>query len=710
MNRWKIVWPAVFGISLSVGRTGDCHEPPQPIPPKATPIPKRFENFGRVRVDNYYWLKERTDPKVIAYLDAENAYTDAMMAHTKAFQKSLYDQIVGRIKQADSTAPVFDNGYYYYTRFETGKQYPILVRKKGSLEAGEEILLDENGLAQGHGYFALGASQVSPDNRLVAYGVDTGGRRFYTIRVKDVSTGKLLDDVIADVTSNLAWANDSRTLFYTKQDPSTLRSYRVYRHRLGSPPAEDQIVYEEADATFSCRISRTKSDRYLMIGSRQTLSTEFRFLDADKPDGEFQVIQPRRPRLEYSADHLDGHFYIRTNRDAKNFKLVRAPIQSPGLDHWQEVVPHRADVFLERFELFRDFLVVEERRDSLIRLHIHPWSGAGEHQVDFGEPAYLAHIGPNHELKTDKLRFVYTSLTTPQSSYDYDMRLKSKTLVKREEVLGGFDPGNYVTERLHATADDGVKVPISIVYRKGFVKDGSRPLLFYGYGSYGASMDASFQTERLSLLDRGFAFAIAHIRGGQELGREWYESGKLLKKKNTFTDFITCAEHLIREKYTKADRLFAQGGSAGGLLMGAVINLRPDLFKGIIAQVPFVDVVTTMLDPTIPLTTAEYDEWGNPGDRTYFDYMLSYSPYDHVEAKNYPNLLVTTSLQDSQVQYWEPAKWVAKLRATKTDTNRLLLRTYKEGSHGGVSGRYRRYEQTAFVYAFLLDLAGIMEK
>jgi oligopeptidase B len=710
MNRWKIVWLAVFGIGLSAGRTGACHEPPKLDPPKAATVPKRLEKFGQTRVDNYYWLKERTDPKVIAYLDAENAYTDAMMAHTKALQKALYDQIVGRIKQADTTAPVFDNGYFYYTRFETGKQYPTLVRKKGSLEAAEEVLLDENALAQGHGYFSLGASQVSPDNRLVAYGVDTGGRLFYTVRVKDLSTGKLLDDTIADVTGNLAWANDSQTLFYTKQDPNTLRAYRVYRHRLGSPSANDRLVYEEADETFSCRISRTKSDRYLMIGSRQTLSTEYRFLDADKPDGEFQLIQPRRPRLEYSADHLDGHFFIRTNRDAKNFKLVRAPIQSPGLDHWEEVVPHRADVFLERFELFRDFLVVEDRRDGLIRLHIRPWAGSDPHQVDFGEPAYLAHIGPNHELNTDKLRFVYTSLTTPQSSYDYDMRKKSKTLVKREEVLGGFDPANYVTERLRATASDGVKVPISIVYRKGFARDSSRPLLLYGYGSYGASMDASFQTERLSLLDRGFAYAIAHIRGGQELGRDWYESGKLLKKKNTFTDFIACAEHLIREKYTRPDRLFAHGGSAGGLLMGAVINLRPDLFKGAIAQVPFVDVVTTMLDPTIPLTTFEYDEWGNPDDRTYFDYMLSYSPYDNVEAKNYPNLLVTTSLQDSQVQYWEPAKWVAKLRATKTDSHRLLLRTYKEGSHGGVSGRYRRYEQTAFIYAFLLDLAGIMEK
>ncbi len=710
MTRCEIVSILVLGISLwaGSGRETRGHEPSgKPNPPKAAVIPKKLEKFGRTRVNDYYWLKDRNDPKVIAYLEAENAYTDDLMSHTKVLQKRLYDEIVGRIKQADSTAPVFDNGYHYYTRFEAGKQYPILVRKKGSLESAEEILLDENAMAEGQGYFSLGASEVSPDNRLLAFGMDTGGRLFYTIRIKDLATGKLLDDTIADVTSNVAWANDSRTLFYTKQDPNTLRAYRIYRHRLGTPAADDVVVYEEPDETFSCRVSRTKSDRYLMIASRQTLSTEYRYLDADRPEGAFTVLQPRQPRLEYSADHLGDHFYIRTNLDAKNFRLMRAPIQSPGKAHWEEVIPHRGDVFLERFELFRDFLVLEERRDGLIRLRVRPWSGGGEHQVDFGEPTYLARIGPNHELDTDQLRFVYTSMTTPPSSYDYDMRKRSKTLVKREEILGGFDPANYVTERLHATASDGTKVPISIVYRKGFARDGSRPLLLYGYGSYGASMDASFQSERLSLLDRGFAYAIAHIRGGQEMGRAWYEDGKLLRKKNTFTDFIACAEHLVREKYTSPDRLFAQGGSAGGLLMGAVINIRPDLFKGIIAAVPFVNVVTTMLDPSIPLTTFEYDEWGNPDDRTYFDYMLSYSPYDNVEAKHYPNLLVTTSLQDSQVQYWEPAKWVAKLRATKTDSNRLLFRTYMKGSHGGVSGRYKRFEQTAFNYAFILDLAGV---
>jgi oligopeptidase B len=708
MNCRMIVTLAVLAVSVSAGRLGECQEDSGGLkPPKADVIPKRLEQFGHVRVDNYYWLKERTDPKVTAYLDAENAYTDAFMAHTKTLQKALYDEIVGRIKQADATAPVYDNGYYYYSRFTKGQQYPTLVRKRGSLEAAEEVLLDENALAEGQGYFSLGSWHVSPDNRLMAFAVDTGGRRFYTIRVKDLTLNRMLGDTIVDVAGNLAWANDSRTLFYTKQDPKTLRPYRIHRHVQGEKTSEDPLVFEEADETFSCTISRTRSDRYLMIASRQTLSTEYRFIEADKPTDAFTVIQPRRANLEYSADHLGDDFYIRTNLEAKNFRLMKAPVRSPGMEHWRDAVSHRDDVFLERFELFRDFLVVEERRDGLMRLRIRPWSGEPEHQVDFGEPAYLARIGPNPELNTDTVRYIYTSLTTPMSSYDYNMTKRSKTLVKREEVQGDFDPAKYITERLHASAPDGVKVPISIVYRKGFPRDGSRPLLLWGYGSYGASRDPSFDSERLSLLDRGFAFAIAHIRGGQELGRGWYEDGKLLKKKNTFIDFVSCADFLIREGYTRSDRLFAQGGSAGGLLMGAVINMRPDLFKGVIAAVPFVDVVTTMLDPSIPLTTFEYDEWGNPADRTYFEYMLSYSPYDNVEAKAYPNLLVTTSLQDSQVQYWEPAKWVAKLRASKTDTNQLLLRTYIKGSHGGVSGRYKRYEQTAFVYAFILDLMGL---
>jgi oligopeptidase B len=630
MRRRDGLWLAILAVCLFAAPAGRGQGTPDaPVPPKAEVIPKRLDRFGRARVDNYYWLKDRADPKVAAYLDAENAYTDALMAPTKALQQALYDEIVGRIKQADTTAPVYDNGYYYYSRFETGKQYPILVRKKGSMEAREEVLIDENALAEGHGYFEMNGGTVSPDNSLIAYGVDTGGRLFNTIRVKDLTTGKLLEDAIPDVTPNVVWANDSRTLFYAKQDPNTLRYFQIRRHRLGSRPAADPVVYEEKDETFICYVARTRSRRYLMIASHQTLSTEYRFLDAEKPEGTFAVIQARRPRLEYSASHLGDDFYIRTNLDARNFRLMKAPVASPGLENWREVFPHRADVFLEDFALFRDFLALEERRGGLIRLRIRPWSGVGEHEVDFGEPAYRAATGPNEEVDTDKLRFIYTSMTTPMSSFDYDMKTRTKTLVKREEVLGGFVPANYVTERLHATAADGVKVPISIVYRKGFRKDGSRPLLLYGYGSYGTTMDASFDPARLSLLDRGFTYAIAHIRGGQELGRAWYGDGKLLRKKNTFTDFIACAEYLVREGYTRPDRLYAKGVSA-------VINIRPELFKGVVAAVPFVDAVTTMLDPSVPLTTAEYDEWGNPNERPYFDYILSYSPYDNVEARPIP--------------------------------------------------------------------------
>ncbi|WP_206352482.1 S9 family peptidase [Tautonia rosea] len=678
-----------------------------PKPPNARIVPERLEAHGDVRIDNYYWLRNRDDPDVIAYLKAENAYTAAMLAPTEPLQESLYEEIVGRIKQDDATAPVRDGGFIYYARYEPSKQYPLLVRKQGSLDAEEQVLLDQNELAEGHAYFALMNDEVSPDGSILAFATDTTGRRIATIRFKDLATGTMLDDEIPEVTGNLAWANDNRTIFYAKQDPQTLRSFRIFRHTLGTDPANDHLVFEEPDEEFSCYVRRTKSDRYLLITSSQTLSTESWFLDADEPEGDFAVVQPRQRGLEYDVDHLRDRFLIRTNLDAENFRLMAAPVASPGKEHWEEIVPGRDDVFLQGFELFTDHLVTEERRDGLVRLVVRPWDGGASFEVDFGEPTYAAGIGPNREMDSTTLRYVYTSLTTPPSSIDYDLLTREATVIKREEVLRGFDPEDYVTERLHATAEDGTEVPISIVYRKGLPKDGSRPLLLYGYGSYGNSTDAAFNLSRLSLLDRGFAFAIAHIRGGQELGRAWYEDGKLLKKINTFTDFIACADHLVNEGYTSPDRLFAQGGSAGGLLMGAVINLRPELFRGVIAAVPFVDVVTTMLDPTIPLTTFEYDEWGNPGDPEYYAYMKSYSPYDNVEAKAYPNLLVTTSLQDSQVQYWEPAKWVARLRATKTDGNLLLFRTYLEGSHGGVSGRYRRYRETAFDYAFLLSLAGI---
>ncbi len=676
-------------------------------PPVAKIQPAKLEKHGHVRIDNYYWLRERENPEVIAYLKAENAYTDTMMRHTENFQNELYEEIVGRIKQTDVSVPYQQEGYFYYTRFEEGKEYPIYCRKKRSLEAPEEIILDANERAAGHGFYSTGSRAVSSNGNLLAFSEDTVGRRFFTIRVKNLSTGELLTDDIPSVTGNVAWANDNTTLFYAKQDPVTLRSYRIYRHVLGTNPAADPIVYEEKDNTFSCYVVKTKSKKYLMIASTQTLSTEYRYLDAHTPAGTFTVFHPRESGHEYSVDHYADHFYIRTNDRAKNFRLMKTPVTGTAKKYWTEVIPHREDVLLEGFEIFRNHLVVVERKAGLIQMRIRPWNGEGEHSIDFGEPAYLAYVSTNLEFDTPLLRYGYTSMTTPTSIYDYDMVTREKKLLKREEVLGGFDPEDYVTERLSAPAKDGKLVPISIVYRKGLRKDGSHPLLLYGYGSYGASMDAAFSSPRLSLLDRGFAFAIAHIRGGEELGRDWYEDGKLLKKKNTFTDFIACAEYLVSQNYTAPDRLFAQGGSAGGLLIGAVVNMRPDLFKGVIAAVPWVDVVTTMLDESIPLTTSEYDEWGNPNVREYYEYMLSYSPYDNVEAKAYPNMLVTTGLHDSQVQYFEPAKWVAKLRALKTDSNVLMLRTKMEAGHGGVSGRYKQYRETAFQYAFLLDLVGI---
>jgi oligopeptidase B len=568
-------------------------------------------------------------------------------------------------------------------------------------------MIDSNERAAGHGFYSVGSREVSSNGEILAFAEDTVGRRFYTIRVKNLATGEMLPDDIPQVTGNLAWANDNRTFFYGKQDPMTLRAYRVYRHTLGTDPSADRLVYEEKDNTFDCHVFRTKSKEYLMIASTQTLSSEYRYLDAGAPADTFAVFLPREPRHEYSVDHFGDHFYIRTNDGAKNFRLMKTPVAHTAKENWVEVVPHRGDVLLEGFEIFRDHLVIVERAGGLIRMRIRPWSGDGEHSIDFGEPAYMAFLSTNMEIDTSVLRYGYTSMTTPTSTYDYDMVTREKTLLKRDEVLGGFKPEDYVTERLSARASDGKMVPLSIVYRKGLKKDGKNPLLLHGYGSYGASMDATFSSPRLSLLDRGFVYALAHVRGGEELGREWYEDGKMLNKKNTFTDFTACAEHLIGEGYTAPDRLFAQGGSAGGLLMGAVVNMRPDLFRGVIANVPWVDVVTTMLDESIPLTTSEYDEWGNPNVKEYYDYMLSYSPYDNVALKAYPAMLVTTGFHDSQVQYFEPAKWVAKLRALKTDDNQLLLRTKMEAGHGGVSGRYRQYRETAFMYAFMLDLAGV---
>jgi oligopeptidase B len=668
-------------------------------------IPKALEKHGHVRVDDYYWLKERDNPEVIDYLNAENEYAEKAMAHTKGLEENLFDEIKARFKQTDMSVPYRRDDYFYYSRYEQGREYPIYARKRGSLDRPEEVILNGNALAEGHEFFSIGGWAVSSGQDLLAYAVDTQGRRIYTIYFKDLRTGELFSDVIPNITENLAWANDNETLFYAKQDPTTLRAYLIYRHVLGADIKNDELVFEEKDETFSAYVFKTKSKKYLIIVSSHTLSQEYRYLDASDPLGEFKTFLPRAREHEYHIDHYEDRFLIRTNDQAKNFRLMSTPITRTGRENWQEIISHREDVFLGDFEIFRDHLVLEERARGLTQIRLIPWSGGEGYYLAFAEPAYRANLGTNLEFDTTTVRFEYTSMKTPLSVYDYDMLTRRQILLKQEEVLGGFESDNYVTERLYAPAPDGTKIPLSIVYREGTEKDGQNPLLLYGYGSYGFSIDPAFASPRLSLIDRGFVYAIAHVRGGQELGRQWYEDGKLLKKKNTFTDFIACGEYLIRERFTNAEKLFAMGRSAGGLLMGAITNMRPDLFKGIVAEVPFVDVITTMLDPSVPLTTGEYDEWGDPNKKEYYDYMLSYSPYDNVESKNYPNMLVTGGLHDSQVQYWEPAKWVAKLREMKTDNNRLILKTNMDSGHGGASGRFKRHHETAFAYAFLLDLA-----
>ena len=680
--------------------------------PRARVAPTRLETHGVVRVDDYYWLRERDNPEVTAYLEAENEHTRAVMEPTEALQETLFAEIKGRIKQTDMSVPYREGDYTYYTRYEDAREYPIYCR--GPIESpqpaarlSEQVLLDVNLVAEGHDFCEVSGRQVSPDQRLIAYATDLEGRRIHTIRIKDLTTGETLGDELTGVTSNLVWANDSRTLFYARQDPATLRWFRIYRHRLGAPQADDTLVFEEPDETFNCEVGKSRSKRYLLIASYQTLSTEYRYLDADAPDGSFTVFLPRARDHEYHLDHYRDRFYIRTNRDARNFRLMEAADGQAEPDAWSELIPHREDVLLGRFELFTDHLVVQERHGGLVRMRVRPWVGDGAHDIAFDEPTYDAYLSTNREGDTRVLRFGYESLTTPVSTYDYDMVTRTRTLLKREEVLGDFDRSRYRAARLTATAPDGESIPISLVSRVGTTCDGTNPLLLYGYGAYGLSMDATFSSARLSLLDRGFVFAIAHVRGGQELGRRWYDDGRLGNKPNSFNDFIACADHLVAERFTNPDRLFAVGGSAGGLLVGAVLNMRPDLFAGAVAVVPFVDVVTTMLDDSIPLTTGEYDEWGNPHERAAFDDILAYSPYDNVEAKDYPALLVLAGLHDSQVQYWEPAKWVAKLRALKTDANRLLLKTNMDAGHGGVSGRYRRYRETALQYAFLLSQAGL---
>lgn len=677
--------------------------------PIAKTIPKKLIKHNDTRIDNYFWLNERENPAVIDYLNQENAYYETMTADTKTFQKELFEEMKGRIKEDDQSVPYLYNGYYYITRFEKGQDYPIYSRKKGSLEAKEEILFNCNELAKGHAFFQLGGLSISPDNRWASFGVDTVGRRIYTIQIKNLETGEILADKIDNVTGGSVWANDNRTLFYTTQDKVTLRADKVFKHKVGAAAASDVLVYDEKDDTFNVSVSKEKSKKYIVIGSGSTLTTEYRILNSDTPDGEFQVFQTRVRGLEYSISHFGDSFYVLTNKDkATNFKLMKTPENATDKKNWKEVIPHREDVLIEDIEIFSNYLVVEERSNGLNHIRIMPWSGEGEYYLPFGSETYNAYPTTNVDFETDILRYSYQSLATPSSVIDFNMKTKDKEIKKEQQVLGGkFDKNNYIEERVWATAHDGIKVPISIVYSKELKKDGKNPLLLYAYGSYGATMEPYFSSTRLSILDRGFIFAIAHIRGGEDLGRQWYEDGKLLKKKNTFTDYIDCSKFLIQEKYTSPEHLYAEGGSAGGLLMGAVVNMAPELYNGVIAQVPFVDVITTMLDDSIPLTTGEYDEWGNPNDKKYYDYMLSYSPYDNVKKQRYPNMYVSTGLHDSQVQYWEPAKWVAKLRTHKKDNTVLYLNTNMDAGHGGASGRFEALKELAKEYVFLLDLEKI---
>lgn len=683
---------------------------PENLPaPIAKIIPKTLEKHGDKRTDNYYWLNDRENPEVIDYLKQENAYYEKMTAHTKGFQKDLFAEMKARIKEDDESVPYLYNGYYYLTRFEKGKDYPIYSRKKGSLSAKEEILFNCNELAKGHSYFQLVGLSVSPDNKFASFGTDIVGRRIYTIGVKNLETGEVQSDKIENTTGGAVWANDNKTLFYTVRDKVTLRSDKVYKHKLGADTKKDAVVFDEKDDTFNLFVTKSKSKKYLTIISSSTLTSEARILEADNPDGQFRVFQPRTRGLEYSISHYGNSFYIVTNKDkATNFKVMKTPENATAKDNWKDLIPHRKDVLLEDIEIFKDYLVVEERSNGLNKIRIMPWSGKGEYYLPFGIETYTAYTTTNVDFDTDILRYSYQSMATPPSVIDFNMKTKTKTVKKEQEVLGGkFDKNNYAEKRLWATAADGTKIPISMVYRKGIKQNSENPLLLYGYGSYGTTMDPYFSSSVLSLLDRGFIYCIAHIRGGEDLGRDWYENGKLLKKKNTFTDFIDCSKFLIAEKYTSPEHLYAEGGSAGGLLIGAVVNMAPELYHGVIAQVPFVDVITTMLDDTIPLTTGEYDEWGNPNTKKYYDYMLSYSPYDNVKPHDYPNMYISTGLHDSQVQYWEPAKWVAKLRAIKTGNNLLYLDTNMDAGHGGASGRFEALKELAKEFSFFLDLEGI---
>ena len=714
----KIIFPFILiSLTFAIACKNETMKSTDATTPLAEKQPVRLEKHDDVRIDNYFWMrltdeqktakkKDVQTQKVEAYLNSENEYFDKVTASTNNFQKELFEEMKSRIKEDDTSVPYFRNNYFYITRFEKGSQYPIYSRKKESLELDEEILFDVNEEAQEHEYFQLGALNVSPDNKLVAFATDTVSRRQYTIQIKNLETGELLTDKIENTTGGSVWSNDNKTLFYTKKDPLTLRSSSIYRHILGTDASEDVIVFEEKDETYSTYVYKTKSHKFIVIGSSSTLSSEFRIISADKPYRDWKVIHPREDNLEYSLAHYGDYFYIQTNKDdAINFKLMKTPVNKTTKEHWVDVIPHRNETLLEDVSIFKNYLVIEERSNGLGKIRIKAWDGKEDYYLPFNEETYSTGVYANPEFDTDVIRYSYNSMTTPNSVIDFNMKNQTKEIKKEQEVLGGkFDKNNYKSDRIWATARDGKKVAISLVYHKDTELNKNTPLLQYAYGSYGYTISDGFSSTRLSLLDRGFVYAVAHIRGGQYLGREWYNDGKMMNKKNSFFDFIDCSKYLIDNNYTSAKHLYAMGGSAGGLLVGAVSNLNPELYNGIIAAVPFVDVISTMIDESIPLTTGEFDEWGNPKEKEAYDYMLSYSPYDQVTSKEYPNMLVTTGYFDSQVQYWEPAKWVAKLRELKTDKNTLLLHTNMDVGHGGASGRFDALKETAIDYTFLLAL------
>ena len=712
-----ILCSIVISLTFATSCKNETMKSSDAIHPIAEKHPVKLEKHGDIRIDNYFWMrlsdeqklaevKDDQTQKVINYLEAENAYYKEVTKYTKSFQEELFEEMKGRIKEDDSSVPYKNNGYYYITRYETGKQYPIYSRKKGDLEADEQVMFNVNKMAEGYDYYQLGGLNISPNNKLAVFATDTVSRRQYFLRIKNLETGEIYKDIIDNTTGGSVWANDNKTIFYTKKDPVTLRSVKIFRHILGTPASEDVEVYHEKDETFGTYVTKSKSNKYIIIGSYSTVSTEAQFLDADNPTGKFTLLQSRERDLEYTVSHFGDHFYLLTNKDnAINFKLMKTPVTKTGKENWTDVIPHRDDTLLEDFSIFKEYLVLEERTNGLNKVRIKRWDNSKDYYLPFNEETYSVGVYSNPDFDTEVIRYSYNSFTTPSSVVDFNMKSQKKDIKKEQEVLGGkFKKENYISKRVWATARDGKKVAISIVYHKDTKLNKETPVLQYAYGSYGATIPDNFSTTRLSLLDRGFVYALAHIRGSQYLGREWYEDGKMLNKKNTFTDFIDCSKYLINNNYTSPKHLYAMGGSAGGLLMGAVINMNPELYNGVIAAVPFVDVISTMLDESIPLTTGEYDEWGNPNDKPYYDYIKSYSPYDQVESKEYPNMLVTTGFHDSQVQYWEPAKWVAKLRELKTDNNLLLLDTNMEAGHGGASGRFDALKETAKMYTFFLAL------